>query len=89
MGLEEVTSYFHHGLAESVRKNPLNQGGFPTAIELSKHHPLTVRYVMAVQSIPAGFDRVSDIKLRDGHAILHSRSGKRVAAPMDTSFIYV
>jgi len=87
MGLEEVTAYFHHGLAESARKNPLNQSGFPTTIELSKNHPLTVRYVMAVQSIPPGFDFVSDIRLRDGQAILHSRSGKQVAAPMDTSFI--
>jgi len=88
MGLEEVTSYFHYGLAESVRKNPLNQIGFPTAIALSKSHPLTVRYVMAVQSIPAGFDVVSDIRLRDGHAVLHARSGKQVVAPLDTSFIY-
>ena len=88
MGLEEVTSYFHHGLAESVKKNPLNQRSFPTAIELSKKHPLTVRYVMAMQSIPPGFDRVSDIKLRDGQAVLHSRSGKQAAVPMDTSFIY-
>jgi hypothetical protein len=87
MGLEEVTSYFHHGLAESVKKNPLNQRGFPTALELSKKHPLTVCYVMAVQSIPPGFDIVSDIRLRDGQAVLRSRSGKQVVAPMDTSFI--
>ena len=88
MGLEEVTSYFHHGLAESVKKNALNQSSFPTTIELSKNHPLTVRYVMAVQSIPPGFDFVSDIRLRDGHAVLHSRSGQQVTAPLDTSFIY-
>jgi hypothetical protein len=87
MGLEEVTAYFHHGLAESVKKNFLNQSGFPTTIELSKKRPLTVRYVMAVQSIPPGFDRVSDIRLCDGQAVLHSRSGKQVAAPMDTTFI--
>ena len=43
---------------------------------------------MAVQSIPPGFDYVSDIRLRAGHAVLHSRSGKKVAVPMDASFIY-
>jgi hypothetical protein len=88
LGLEEVTSYFHYGLAESVGKNPLNQNGFPTAIELSKTRPLTVRYVMAVQAIPPGFDLVRDIQFRDGQAVLHSRSGKQAAAPIDASFIY-
>ena len=87
MGLEEVTSYFHYGLAESAQKNPLNKRGFPTAIELSKKQPLTVRYIMAVQSIPVGFDVVSDIRLHDGQAMLHSRSGKKVVVPLDTSFI--
>jgi hypothetical protein len=88
MGLEEVTSYFHYGLAESARKNPLNRRGFPTTVGLSKKHPLTVRYVMAVQSIPPGFDVVSDIRLRAGQAVLHSRSGRQVVAPLDAAFIY-
>ena len=87
MGLEEVTSYFHYGLAESLAKNSFNQRGFPTTVELSKSNPTTVRYVMAVQAIPRGFDAVNDITLRAGQAILHSKNGKKIAAPMDTSFL--
>ena len=40
MGLEEVTSYFHFGLAESARRNPVSQRGFPTCLDLNASKPL-------------------------------------------------
>ena len=89
IGLEEVTAYFHHGLAESMEKNSLNQRGFRTTITLSKTKPLAVRSIMAVQSIPRDFDAVSEIILRGGRAIVRSRSGKEVATPIDPSFLQV
>ena len=90
MGLEDVTSYFHYGLAESARPNPVSRRGFPTALPLRAAAPLAVSYIMAVAAIPAGFDRVREIR-RDpqgGGVRLLSPGGRSVAVPLDTSFLY-
>lgn len=89
MGLEEVTSYFHYGLAESVAKNPISQNGHPTHLMLDPRNPLRVPYIMIMTSIPAGFDRVADIVAApDQHSVsLISTSGKRVKVPVDLDFI--
>ena len=89
MGLEEVTSYFHLGLAESARPNALSRKGIPTCVRLDARKPLTVNYIMGVAKIPAGFDGVKSIEsLPDGKGIsLRSFSGKRAAAPVDLAFI--
>jgi hypothetical protein len=82
MGLEEVTSYFHLGLAESARKNPLSERGIPTCVELDAKKPLVVRYVMGIARIPRGFDRVVAVdRDSDGKGIvLRSESGKEARA---------
>jgi hypothetical protein len=88
MGLEEVTSYFHSGLAESARKNPLSEFGSATVAKLSRTTPLDVRYVMAVASIPAGFDHVASIEPHEnGALVLRSRSGKTTKAKVDWIFV--
>jgi len=40
VGLEEVTSWFHVGLAESVAKNPVSEKGFPTSAVLREGESL-------------------------------------------------
>jgi len=89
MGLEEVTAYFHYGLAESARPNPLAAKGFPTCVRLSPKRPLTVNCVMAVALIPAGFDRVAAIapNAADDTVTLTSASGKTVTLPLDVGFL--
>jgi hypothetical protein len=89
LGLEEVTSYFHVGLAESARKNPLSRKGYPTCVTLNPRKPLVVNYIMGVAAIPAGFDRVAAIQpTRAGEAIvLKSASGRRAEAAVDISFL--
>ncbi len=62
MGLEEVTSYFDFGLAESARPNPLTEKGVMTCVSLDPKKPLIIPYVMAVASIPSGFDKVANIE---------------------------
>ena len=62
MGLEEVTSNFHFGLAESAKPNPVSSSGHPTVINLKRSHPLTVNYIMAAIPAPAGFDVVAAIE---------------------------
>jgi hypothetical protein len=89
MGLEEVTAYFHYGLAESARPNPLSAKGFPTCVQLSPKRPLAVNYIMAVAHIPAGFDRVASITANAANdaVTLGSASGKMVTLALDAGFL--
>jgi hypothetical protein len=89
MGLEEVTSYFHFGLAESARKNPISRKGFPTCLVLNARKPLVVGYITGVAGIPAGFDRVASIRAVPGKRaiLLKSASGKRTEAAVDLGFL--
>jgi hypothetical protein len=91
MGLEEVTSNFHFGLAESARKNPISAKGYPTCVTLTPSKPLVVPYIMGVARIPVGFDRVVSVKAIPGeNAIrLESASGKQSKAAVDVSFLQV
>jgi hypothetical protein len=89
MGLEEVTSYFHLGLAESARKNPISAMGYPTCVTVNSRKPLVVPYIMGVAGISAGFDRVVSVKAVPGdRAIcLESASGKQAKAAVDVTFL--
>lgn len=86
LGLEEVTGYFHFGLAESAAPNPLSRAGVPTTLTLHPDRPLSVRYVMGVAAVPAGFDIVQQVLFRSGHIVLCARSGRRVEHPLDLTF---
>jgi hypothetical protein len=89
IGLEEVTSNFHLGLADSAKPNPLSRAGVETCVHLDSKKPLTVPYVMAVSAIPRGFDIVKNISASaDGHSVtLTSRSGERITAPLNVAFV--
>jgi hypothetical protein len=89
LGLEEVTSWFHVGLAESAAKNPVSDKGFPTSVTLNAGEPLTVSYIMGIAKIPAGFDRVKSIEAAPDQRqiILRSASGKETKAAVDLESI--
>jgi len=89
MGLEEVTSYFHLGLAESARKNHISDRGFRTCMSLNPRKPLVVPYIMGVAGIPAGFDRVASIRAAHGNqsVTLQSASGKQAKAEVNLDFL--
>jgi hypothetical protein len=102
MGLEEVTAYFHFGLAESAGRNPLAAKGIPTCLHLNPQTPTVVNYIMAVARIPAGFDRVTDIRAdarprghvatgtwftRADAVTLRAASGQKVRVALDISFL--
>ena len=90
LGLEEVTSYFHFGLAESARKNTLSQRGYATSIPLSPERPLEVNYIMAASSIPAGFDRVAAVgrnPREEEGLVVRSASGKTVTLAVNLGFL--
>ena len=90
MGLEEVTSYFHLGLAEAARPNPLTAKGFPTCLQLSAKKPCVVPYITGVASIPPGFDRVSAIEAgaHSSEIIIQATSGKASRAAVNLDFLH-
>jgi len=87
MGLEEVTSYFHEGLAESARPNALSRKGIPTCLQLHRDHPTIVNYIMAVAEIPVGFDEVKTIQPGRSGVLLTSISGKKAGAKLSLDFL--
>ena len=88
MGLEDVTSYFHLGLAESARPNPVNQRGIATALALKASAPLTVNYIMAVAEIPEKWGRVEVITPDAQGVTLRPTRGETIRVPLDTGFLW-
>jgi hypothetical protein len=89
MGLEEVTAYFHLGLAESAGRNPLATKGIPTCLRLNPKRPTVVNYIMGVAPIPKSFDSVAAItSARDGKSIiLAAHKSRCVNATLDLNFL--
>lgn len=89
MGLEEVTSYFHYGLAESATDNPISRAGYPTCENLNGNEVLDVRYIIGVVATGNGFGRVADIRpAANGEAVLiRGTGGETVFAAVDAGFL--
>ncbi len=87
MGIEEVTSYFHEGLAESAAPNPINRQGIPTCLGLKPDQPTRVNYIMGAVEIPAGFDVVKTIEPSGTDILLTSSNGKKVRTPANFEFL--
>lgn len=87
MGIADTTSYFHYGLAESAKSNPLNRRGIPTALTLRPKHPTAVSYIIGVVQIPAGFDRVADLRETKHGVEFLAASGKRARCAVDLGFL--
>lgn len=87
LGLEETTSYFHLGIAESARRNALNRAGFPTAVKLSLKKPLRVAHIFAVAAVPRGFDIVVGVQTVPGGIEIASANGRTARMPLDVGFL--
>ena len=85
LGLEEVTSYFHYGLAESAAKNPIAASGQPTCQPMNPAEPLEINYVMALAAVPRKFDEVKTITpAADGKSVkLTAGNGVSVNVSLD------
>lgn len=84
LGLEEVTSWFHYGLAESVRHHHPRR---PTVLQSKAGVPLKICTIMAVAAIPKNFDSVGKIQPIPKGVALLSRNGKKIEARLDLSFL--
>ena len=87
LGVEDVTAFFHLGLAASAKPNLLNRSGAATVVKLSPKRPLRIAHIMALAAIPRNFDEVKSIVPQAGGVRLTSKSGVKVFAPLDVSFV--
>lgn len=87
LGLEDVTSYFHLGLAASARANPVNRRGIATFLTLDPKRPLVVNYIMGVAAVPRGWGAVKAIAREPGAIVLQSAKGRAVRAAVDAGFL--
>ncbi len=87
LGVEEVTAFFHLGLAESAQPNALSRTGTPTALRLRPDQPQRVAHILTLAAIPRDFDAVKTIVACRGGVTLTARSGRRVFAPLDPDFV--
>lgn len=61
MGIEDITAFFHVGLATSCRANALTERGIPTCLE-PENGRLSIPYIQGVARTPQDFDRVALIE---------------------------
>jgi len=87
LGLEEVTSNFHFGLAESAGPNGWTERGFKTVHELTPDAPLNVNTIMAVAAIPADFTHVATVEPAEGGVLVTDENGASVLVPLDLEFL--
>ncbi len=87
LGVEDVTSFFHYGLAESACDNSLSRLGYPTSVGLDKRVPLSVSYIMGVAALPKGFRKVKSIVPNGDHIAITSSGGHRLEVALDTTFL--
>jgi len=87
MGIEDVTAWFHYGLAESAEPNPLTTLGYKTHLQLCADEALSVRYLMGVAPIGKRFERVADIQLGHNTITLFGEDGEVVKVPADVNFL--
>ena len=88
MGLEDVTSLFHYGIAASAEANAFSKRGIATCVELKPFAPLVVNYIMGVAAIPAGWGPVRSISRVAGGVTLKATGGREVFAPVDVDYLY-
>jgi hypothetical protein len=89
LGIEDVTAYFHMGVAESARPNLLTKKGLVTHLNLNHRKPLIVNYIMGIALTPKGFDRVANIQPNSARdtVTLTSVNGRKVTVPLDLAFL--
>jgi hypothetical protein len=89
LGIEDVTAFFHLGLAASVSDNFLAARGIRTCLKPDEQGRMSIPYIQGVARIPADFDRVATIEMaaRRDRIRLHSESGVGIDVPCHVDFL--
>ncbi len=87
LGIEDVTSYFHLGLAASLADNPWKDKGIPTAIKFRRGSSTRIPYIMGVAPLPEAFDSVDTIQRTATGIRLQAPGGSHIDHAADTTFL--
>ncbi len=87
LGVEDVTAYFHLGLAASLENNPWKEKGIPTTINLGSSKTTRIPYIMGVAHVTDSFDTVRSIKRTNTGIRLQAANGEHIDHAVDTTFI--
>jgi len=88
LGLEEVTSYMHYGLAGSVRENPAQQEGYRTYFEMSPDQPLNVNAIIGVAPCGPSTGAVVEIVPVEGGIQILTADGSTIGVQVDVDALY-
>ena len=89
LGIEDMTGFFHLGLAASCRPNLLTECGVQTCLHPDEQGRLSLPYIQGVGRIPHGFERVVAIEpgtSSDG-LVLRGESGQLVDVSCHLDFL--
>jgi len=87
LGVEDVTAYFHLGLAASLADNPWKEKGVATSIPLGRKKCTRIPYIMGIAPLPSGFDSVRAIRRTAAGIRLSAASGAQIDHVVDTAFL--
>lgn len=89
LGMEDITAFFHEGIAASCRPNLLTESGIRTCLEPDAQRSLSIPYIQGVARIPAGFDVVTAIEPEPDrrHIRLTAQSGAALAIGCHVDFV--
>jgi len=87
LGIEDVTAYFHYGLAQSSSPNPLSEEGIPTCVDLDPSVPLEANTIMGIAAVDKGAEHVDSIEPTTGGVEIWLRSGESIRITCDLSFL--
>lgn len=87
LGVEEVCSYFSHGVDES-RKNPLAALGIPTTRRFRAGETVPLRVIHAIAPVPENFGKVARICPSGPNSVaITSDCGKEITVSIDWEFV--
>ncbi len=87
IGVEEVCSYFSHGVDES-RKHHLASHGIPTVRRFMRDETVSLGIIHAVAPVPGNFGKVSDILPAGTNSVaITGDSGKEITASIEWGFV--
>ena len=87
IGIEDVCSYFGHGLEES-RKAPLAALGIPTSRSFRAQETVSLRNIQAAAAVPETFGMVTRIRPAGENSVaITGESGEEITIPIAWEFV--
>lgn len=88
LGIEEVTSSFHWGLAGSVAENEANRAGYRTYFDLKPDLPMVITTIMGVAPSDGFEGHVEDIVAGKGGILIHDAKGTEIGVKLNVADLF-